>query len=215
MKRIACIVIALLLCLSAVATAESVPSRTTTDLTRFEVTAENLPEDAGFVLMPVNEQTVGEQLEDYQERLDICQIEIEKLAASESVEAYFGEVTDAEGNPVVLSEMLASEQLNVFEFFPLIAESFVEEYGMVTATMLLSTPYEEGEVVAVLIGLVTLNEDETQSVAWQVFEGVGLAPEEGQEETVGRIQVELPPETVTAIQEGIVLMAVVSAGAAE
>ena len=55
MKKIACIVLALLLCLSAAAMAESVPSRTTTDLTTVTVAAENMPADATFALTPITE----------------------------------------------------------------------------------------------------------------------------------------------------------------
>lgn len=214
MKKFICLVAALVLCLSTVALAESYPSKTTSDLTRFDVVAENQPDDANIYLLPVNEVTVGEMLPDYQERIDICQVEIEKLAAAETVEAYFGEVKDSEGNPVNLREMLGLEAdeeiLNVFEFCPAIAGGFQEDCGKVTATMLFSTPYEEGEQVLVLIGIVTVNEDGTQTVAWQVFEGVGQGAVEGQEETYGSIQVELTPEIVEAIQNETALLAVVS-----
>lgn len=213
MKKLVCFVLAFMLCLSTAAMAESVPSKTTFDLTRFDVIAENQPNDPGIFLLPVNEVTVGEQLPDYQERIDICQVEIEKLAAAKDVESYFAGAADSAGNPVNLRELLDAEEdavLNVFEFCPAIAGGFKEDCGRVTATLLFSTPYEKDEKVIVLIGIATILEDDTQTVAWQAFEGVGLGAVEGQEETYGSIRVELTPEIVAAIQNEIALLAVVS-----
>ena len=214
MKKIVCLVLMLALCLSTAAMAEDVPSKTTTDLTRFDVVAENQPGDPDIYLLPVNEVTVGEMLTDYQAHIDVCQVEIEKLALSESVEAYFAGVTDSEGNPVDLRALLGLEAdtdlLNVFEFCPAIAGGFEEDCGKVSATMLFSTPYEKDEKVLVLIGIVTLHEDETQTVAWQAFEGIGQGAVEGQDETYGSVLVELTPEIVKAIQEELALLAVVS-----
>ncbi len=224
MKRFLCMVIALVLCLSASAMAEPTLSKTTLDLIKFDVTAENLPEGAELYLFPVNEPTVGEMLPDYQERIDICQIEIDKLADSDTIDHYFGNILDIDGNVVTLEELLElleTEELHVFEFCPAIAGGYQEVYGNVTATMLFSTPYEEGEKVIVLIGVVTLLEDEEQTaeqteqnveqtVQWYAFEGIGLEAIEGQEETEGRVQVVLPPEIVEAIQNDIALLAVVS-----
>lgn len=229
MKRIFCIVIALVLCLSASAMAAPTLSKTTLDLIKFDVTAENLPEGAELYLFPVNAPTVGEMLPDYQERIDICQIEIDKLKDSDTIDHYFGNILDIEGNVVTLEELLElleTEELHVFEFCPAIAGGYQEVYGNVTATMLFSTPYEEGEKVIVLIGIVTRLEDEEQTeqtaeqteqnveqtVQWYAFEGIGLEAIEGQEETEGRVQVVLPPEIVEAIQDDIALLAVVSKG---
>lgn len=211
MKKFVCLVVALLLCLSVSAVAEnSVPSKTTEDLTRFDVVAENQPGDPGIYLIPVNEVTVGDTIENYQERIDICQVEIEKLAAAETIESYFGEVVDKDGNVVVLSEALGTTELNVFEFSPAVAGGFKEDCGKVTATMLFPTVYEQDEQVLVLIGIVTVHEDNTQTVAWHVFEGVGQGAAEGMEEVYGAVKVELAPEIVTAIQNGMALLAVVS-----
>ena len=71
--------LALLLCLTSIAAlAESTPSKKTTDLTKVEVTAENLPADSGFFIRIVNEDET-----EYQEQLDVCNAEIAKLAAAE------------------------------------------------------------------------------------------------------------------------------------
>lgn len=232
-------ILVLLMSVSAVAMAESVPSKTVLAMTQFEVVAENQPDDANIFLLPVNEATVGEALPQYQEYIDACTLEIEKMAASENVESYFGEVVDAEGNVVDLRALLEVEDdvaLDVFEFCPAIAGGFQEECGKVTAKLLFSTPYEKDEKVLVLIGVVTkLDEtaeptaeptevpeteidvlaDETQSVKWHVFEGVGMDMVEDQEETYGSIQVELTQEIVNSIQNEMALMAVVSKPATE
>ncbi len=214
MKKLICLVLVVTLCMMTMgALAESTPSKTTGDLTHFTVTAENQPDNSQYYLLPVNEATMGERISEYQERIDIAQIEIDKLlATSETVEAYFGEVADEEGDVVVLKEQLETkEALNVFEFCPVIAGGFNDDYGVVTAKMLFSTPYEEGERVLVLVGFVTLNEDGTQTVNWREFEGVGIGTEGAGDEVIGRIQVEFDIQTVLAIQEGIALLAIISA----
>ncbi len=197
MKKLACMLLALLLGLTSVAAlAESTPSKTTADLTKVEVTAENLPADSGFFIRLINEEET-----EYRELLDICEAEVAKLAAADSVEAYFGKDVD-------LKAIVAADSLNVFEFKPVIAGDYDAAYGKVTAKMLFSTPYEAGEKVAVMVGLVTENADGTLTVDWNAFGGIGIAAE--QVEEVGRIQVELDAETVLAIQNGIALLAVVS-----
>lgn len=211
MKKLICLVLAAILCMTTLGALaeEATPSKTTGDLTHFTVTAENQPEDGNLFLRPV----IDEESEEYQERLTICEKEIEKLAASESPEKYFGNVvnmTDMSGNIVTLKDLMEENELNVFEFCPLIAGGFQEECGKVTAEMLFSTPYEEGERVLVMIGLVTVQEDGTQTVEWRAFEGIGLSAD-GATEYAGRIQVELDAETVLAIQEGIALLAIISA----
>ena len=205
MKKIACIVLALLLCLSMAAMAESVPSRTTTDLTTVTVAAENMPADANFTLTPITEVDPANMTPEMQVRVEACNAEIAKLNESGNAVEYFGEVTDANGNAVSLTELLGTDEVNVYEFFPLSAEGFEVEYGAVTATMVFPTPYEEGQQVAVLVGIVTENADGTQSVAWQVFDGVGTSVAEG-----SGIEVTFTPEILEQVQNGTALMAVVS-----
>ena len=135
MKKLLCLMVALLMCLSVTAMAESVPSKTTDDLISFEVAAENMPADSGFFVKPVDENDPV-----YQETLAVCEAEIEKLSAAENVADYFANVKDSEGNPVSLQEMLGTETINVYEFCPLIAGNYEEAYGKVTAKMLFSTP---------------------------------------------------------------------------
>lgn len=197
MKKLACTLLSFVLCLTSIAAlAESAPSKTTDDLTNVKVTAENLPENASFYL-----RLIAETEEAHMDRLDICKEEIAKLKAAESVEAYFGGETD-------YRTMIGAEQLNVYEFSPVIAGGYSPAYGNVTADLLFSTPYEVGEKVAVMIGLVTLHTDDTYTVAWSAFEGVGI--EADQVEAAGRVRVVLDPDTVMAIQNGIALLAVIS-----
>lgn len=111
MKKFACMLLALLLCLTSIAAlAESTPSKKTTDLTTVEVTAENLSADSGFFIRIVNEDET-----EYQKQLNICGAEVAKLAAADRVEAYFG--TDID-----LKAIVAADQLNVYEFKPVIAD---------------------------------------------------------------------------------------------
>lgn len=192
MKKFACLLFALVLCVTSIVTlAESVPSKTTADLTSVDVAAENLPEKSAFsVLLVTDDET------EYQKLLDIKNAEVTKLTAAERVEAYFGEGID-------LKAIVGAEQLNVNEFMPIVISGYEEAYGKVTLTMLFSTPYEAGEKVAVMIGLVTEN-----TITWKAFEGVGVAGV--QVEAAGSIQVELDAETILAIQNGTALLAIVS-----
>lgn len=198
MKKIVSILIALALCLSAAAFAESVPSKTTGDLVQFEVAADNLPADSGFFIQPIAENN-----EAYQQNVKICQNEITKLAQSENVAAYFGEVKNAAGEVVDMKELLGSDTLNVYEFCALIAGGYQESYGNVSVKMQFSTPYEKDEKVIILIGLVEADQGGMQSVNWTAYEGFGV-------EEQGCIQVELDPEIILAIQNGTALLAIVS-----
>lgn len=206
MKKIIALSLCLLLvCLTAFA--EEVPSKTAEDLTSFEVTAENLPEDSDFFVRVVKEDEEG-----YKKHLEACKAEVEKLKEAAGVEEYFGVVTDIDGNVVDMKEVLGTDELNVYEFVALIAGNYEESYGKVTVKILMPTPYEKDEKVIVLIGKVTVIDEETheQSVEWTAFEGIGLEPDPEAPETPGRIQVEFDPQTVLDIQEGMALAAIVS-----
>lgn len=215
MKKIVCLTLALLLCLSAVALAEeAVPSKNTSDMVVVEVDPAlntNVPADSGFVVIPVLEEDEAQAAE-YADNIALCREEIVKLMESAAggtdasgVEAYFGEVRDSEGNVVVLSEALSAPALNVFEFMPLVAANYDEAYGNVTLTFQFKTPYAQDEPVLVLIGL---RNAETGEMEWTVFEGIGVGEE-------GAVQVEFTPEILKAIQEDNALLAVVSAAEAE
>ena len=206
MKKLTCLALAILLCLaSIVAVAAPTPSKTTANLNRVIVTGENLPADAGFIVRIVEETET-----DKQAHLDACKVEKEKLAAEKELENYFGAVTDAAGKPVDLKQLVGADKLNVFEFAPLVTSGYKKNYGKVTAKLLFATPYEVGEKVGVLIGLVNTKKDGTQSVKWTAYEGVGVEADKENVEMQGCVQVELEPKTLIAIQEGVALVAIVS-----
>lgn len=203
MKKLICSVAAIALCMMTMgALAEEVPSRTTDDLTHFTVTAENQPNDETLFLRPVQE----EETETYQERLDVCKTEVEKMVASESPETYYGNIknmTDMSGDMVTLKDLIGDREPTISEFCPVVAGGFHEDSGTVTANMTFPTPYEEGERVIVMIGIVTVNPDGTQTVEYRAFEGIGLGAD-------GGIQVQFDQETIQAIQNNMAVMSVVS-----
>ena len=214
MKKIVCLVLAALLCLSMAALAEeAVPSKNTSDMVSVEIDPAlnpNQPADSGFVAFPVLEEDAT-QAEEYAESIALCQEEIAKLMAAaggtdaSGVEAYFGTVRDSEGNEVALSEALQAQMLDVFEFMPLVVQNYDGAYGDVTLTIQFKTPYEEGEPVLVLIGI---RNAETGEMEWTAFEGAGVGE-------AGAVQVTFTPEILTAIQENVALLAVVSAAETE
>ncbi len=204
MKRLVCLLLALL-CLAGAALAESVPSRTTDDMTGVEVDTENPAAGSGFFIRLVEKDEIA-----YQAHLDACAVEVAKLAASQNVEQYFGEPVDSEGRPVSFRAVLDTDVLNVYEFWPVIAGGYKESYGKVTTRLLFPTPYEKDEKVVVMIGEVTVDKEGNQTVQWTAYEGVGLEAPKDSVEKAGAIQTKLDPKTVLAIQNGIALLAIVS-----
>lgn len=184
MKKFACLLVALILCVSCVAMASAASSKTVSNLTQTTTPVTT----QGFVFKLV--------VEDDPALLEIAQKEIEKIAASESVEAYFGELG------ADLKAKVEAETLNVNELHPVVASGYTDDLGEVTVQLQFATPYAVGDKVAVAIGLVTVAEDGTQTVAWTAYDAVVIA------ESV--IEVTLDPATVMAIQEGSALLAVVS-----
>ncbi len=203
MKKLVSVLVALMLCLTAVAMAESVPSKTTDDMTVIDASAENMPADSNFAISA----QLTQETEEAKEHRAACQTEIDKLKNSASVAEYFGEVKNAAGEVVSLSDVLGTDTLNVFEFVPLTVENYKEEYGKVSANMIFATPYTPGDKVLVMIGLVTVAEDGTQSVEWTMFEGTAL---DNGDNTFGCINVELDPATMMTIQNNTAVMSVVS-----
>lgn len=205
MKKLICLLVAFVLSFSSASLAESVPSKKTDDLISFEIES---PLGYDFFIRPVYEHEEDDQ-EKYQNRIDICRVEVEKLIASEDINTYLGTIVDSEGNEVVLGEFFENDEaLNIFEFCAIIAGGYHEEYGDVSVRMLFPTPYEKDENVVVMLGIVTLHEDGTQTVEWTAYDGIGL--DMTSEELQGCIRVELNSEIVLEVQKGIALMAVVS-----
>jgi hypothetical protein len=215
MKKTVCAILALL-CLPAFALAESAPSMNTADMVTVTVeTALNpsLPENSELTIIPVQneDETLAEQ---YSERTELCQTEIAKLsetirqyAADEGtsgVEAYFGEVKDAEGNTVVLSELFSAQTLVVNEFMPVVVENYDRAYGAITMAFQFKTPYAKDEMVVILVGV---HDPVTDEIVWTAVEGVGVGED-------GAVQVEFTADIMEMIQNNITLLAVVSGGEA-
>lgn len=211
MKKLVCLILAMALCISISALAETSPSKTTADLMRFDVSAENQTGDLHPYLFPINELTVESGLPAHIDHLAILERELAKLSDM-GIDSYFADATDSMGHSVNLREMMNLDKgaaLNVFEFCEVIAGGFQEDCGRVTATMLFPTPYEKGEKVDVLIGIVTILADNAYTVTWQAFKGVGVGAVYGME-THGSIRAVFTPEIVWAIENGIALLAVIS-----
>ena len=195
MKKLVCLVL-VLLCFVAVAAAESVPSKSTADMV---VVTEIVTED-GTVVPGLVVEAVTDPVA-YEKAVEVCSQEIEKLVASTSVEEYFGEVRDTEGNVVSLTEALGAENVTVNEFVPVVVDNYNAELGNVKVSFKFSTPYEAGKKVVVLVGIV---DPLTGEVEWVALEGEGTGDD-------GAIAVEFTPEVLEAIQGGTAMMAVVSA----
>ena len=192
MKKFLCALLVLMMGISAMAVAEFVPSKTTSDMTTVAVVTET-----GVVVEDLKVVPVAVESEEHKEKVEVCNTEVQKLAQAENVVAYFGEVKDKEGNVIDIHEILESETANVFEFCPLVVEGYEPEMGKIAMTMQFSTPYEVDAAVIVVIGFVA----EDGTIAWTAYEAV--VTEEG-------IQIEFDAETMVAIQEGTALMAVIS-----
>lgn len=193
MKKLFCLIL-VLICIGTAAMAESVPSKSTADLVEtVAVTTETGVAAPDLVIAPVVDAV------EYQQKVEICQNEIQKLAESASVEEYFGEVKDSEGNAVSVKEVLEAQNLTVNEFMPLVVNNYDASYGKVKVNFKLSTPYTWNEKVVVLVGIVN---PVTGLVEWTMFDGIGTID--------GNLEVEFTPEILAAVQSSDAMMAVAS-----
>lgn len=189
MKKLICLVLAMLLCVSAVA-AMAAPSPTTDD---FNTTQTNKPKTSALVV-----KTIALDSEEYKALVEKCMAELQKLQEAGSAAVYFGEVIDSEGNKVSFAELFGEDGLTVCELMPLVVANYEDTLGNVKVTFQFSTPFEKGEEVVVLIGLV---DAQTGEVEWYALKGVGTGDN-------GAIEVEFTPELLEAIQNGQALIAV-------
>lgn len=128
MKKVACLLVALLLCFTAVAFAEeAVPSKTVENLT--VIKAEN-------VTIAVAED---------QAKVDVCNAEITKLGATTPAEYFAG---------VDFAAVLGTADVKVYEFVPVTMTGYDEAAGDVKATLTFATPYAADSKVVVMVGLV-------------------------------------------------------------
>lgn len=185
MKKLICLVLAALLCVGAVAMAEtSVPSKTTGDM----ATATGVKTESGAASNVTIALGAGSA-----EAQKAAEDEVAKLAASKSADDYFG---------VSVSSLLGTENVNVHEFMSFSVDNYDEAEGAVTANFCLSTPYKANERVVVMVGVRNAKGE----IEWIPVEGVGTGVN-------GEIAVTFPAEVLAAIQASGAdpMMAVVSA----
>lgn len=189
MKKLICLVLALMLCMGAVA-AMAAPSPTTDDMNE---TTTNKPKTSTLVV-----KTIDLNSAEYKALVEKCLAELEKLENSESVAVYFGEVIDSEGNKVPFAELFGEDALTVCEMMPIVVENYDESLGDVKITLQFATPFEKGEEVVVLIGLI---DGQTGEVEWYALKGVGTGVN-------GAVEVVVTSKMMVAIQNGQALIAV-------
>ena len=189
MKKLICLVLALVLCMGAVA-AMAAPSPTTDDMNE---TTTNKPKTSTLVV-----KTIDLNSAEYKALVEKCKAELEKLENSESAAVYFGEVIDSEGNKVPFAELFGEDALTVCEMMPIVVENYDESLGDVKVTLQFATPFEKGEEVVVLIGLI---DGQTGEVEWYALKGVGTGVN-------GAVEVVVTSKMMVAIQNGQALIAV-------
>lgn len=189
MKKLICLVLALVLCMGAVA-AMAAPSPTTDDMNE---TTTNKPKTSTLVV-----KTIDLNSTEYKALVEKCLAELEKLENSESVAVYFGEVIDSEDNKAPFAELFGEDALTVCEMMPIVVENYDESLGDVKITLQFATPFEKGEEVVVLIGLI---DGQTGEVEWYALKGVGTGVN-------GAVEVVVTSKMMVAIQNGQALIAV-------
>lgn len=126
MKKILCVVLAMLLAMFALA--EAVPSKTVDDMIVFTTDAEGL---------------VIEEVDD-----DKADAELEALAAT-TPEEYFGEDAIATAKAIT-----GNDEATVCEFLAIRVANYTEDMGDVKANGTFPSTFDEGTKVAALIGFV-------------------------------------------------------------
>lgn len=193
MKRITCLAIALLLVLTSSAFAGA-PSRTTGGMTNVTVAT---PAQANVNITPVDPSEAA-----YEQLLALSAAELAKLQAVGAA-AYFGDVVNFE-------ELLGTATPNVHEFIPLKMEGLNNLSDPLTLRVEFATPYEKGEKLVVMLGLVSFPESGEPSIEWTAHKGVSLGQVDGVEEGSSVVEVEVDAATLKAIQNGMTVLAVVS-----
>lgn len=211
MKKLLCMIMALI-CVCGVAFA-AVPSPTLGDLEDASGSwvKPEFGDGKGMFVEPLNEFSPRFGLEEYQELMEVGDAELLKLQAAQKVTDYFGEVIVAStGARVPLLELFDGVEPQIYEFSPVIAGGYNLAYGHVVATLLFATPYNPGDEVAVLIGIIEYSdvEGEEPTVTWYAFRGLCVSvPEvDGAE----GIEVQFSPEMMQLLQDRDTLIAIAS-----
>lgn len=171
MKKILCMVLALILCIGTAALAEAVPSKTTKDL----ATVEAIAESGRSILIIIYEDKASDD-------------QLLKLQQAPTKDEYFGSIDKLDGTFVKLSELFENEPVDVAEFASIAVKNYEEADGAVTAKIKFATPYAKDEKVAVLIGLL---ED---GLNWRVYDGKIIDDQ-------GTIEVVFPGDVMLKLQE--------------
>ena len=213
MKILACILVALVFAFSFSLAEEgfnpspSRPAMTASRVRRFADLSEKLPES--MYIRPVNELYDELSPEVYERLMAEADTELEKLMDADKVTDYFGIVyLSSTGDQVPMIDLFDGQQPDIFEFEPIIAGGFDLGDGDVVVDMAFVTPYELGEQVAVLIGVVANELEDGQHVTWVAHRGVCVEIPEFP--NADGIEVELRAEMVDIIQSRDTLLAVAS-----
>ncbi len=193
MKKVLCAILALVLSLTTCALATGVPSKTTSDMTQFEVVDQN-----GNVATFKPETAP--------EKVAAAETELKKLIAAEKVENYFAGAKDADGKAVDLAAVLGlkdGEELTVNAFTAVYANGFAAGCGDINVVLNFPAVYAAGQKVLVLLGV----ENDAKVIEWTVLEGVGVASAKAD---MGAIQAVIPEKLMLAVQGCNALLAVVS-----
>ena len=148
------------------------------------------------VLDPENFYIVAEEDE------ELTANEFAKVQEEENILDYFGEEAAGE----ILTVLGADAQPVLEEFCSAIAVNWTPEVGDATAKIQCATPFEEGQKVAILIGIVRGGE-----IEWHVFEGVGCEKDPAHPEMDGAVLVTFDAATVEAIAKYDTILAVLAA----
>lgn len=184
MKKIIAIALTLMLLCGATsvfATGLAIPSKTTEDLTSFEVKVETPVDGKQVTMAPAASQATAEA-------------ELEKAQAAQTAEGYFGE----EATKAIKDILGDNAEISIDEFLAISAEGYEDGMGEITIIAKFPTPYAKDEKVAVSFGTF----DAEKVLTWKVFEGIGLQD--------GRVQFKLDPESFKTLQAGEALLAACS-----
>lgn len=150
MKKIIAIALTLMLLCGATtvlaATDMATPSKTTGDMTTFEVTVAG----KNVTLQPVYGSAFADD-------------ELAKAQNAKTLEAYFGE--DA---AKAIAAIVGTDAVSLDEFMAICSQGYEENMGKLTITSKTATPYEKDEKVAACFGVV-----KDGVLTWSVYEAVG------------------------------------------
>lgn len=211
MKKLVCaMLVCVMLCMSAVAFA-AVPSKTTQDMASVvEVeTSTDVAADPGFIIEIIEEQ---EYATTELETIAAFIQGTEESEASEPVpviEYFTQSETVAEQVTELLPEDFDASTLVMYEFAPLTAVNYEEEYGDVTATMVFATKYRPEQTLVAMVGIVKgADENGDPIVEWTALKAEAVENEADPEK--GCVRVYFPQELLPEIENGNAMIAILS-----